>query len=135
MLPGGLLLPVRLRFWGTGPGLASNFVRLFVVVAVVVAVEDVDVEFPVVVLTVLTLGLDGPVDSELSHESSLPLGDKALGTTVSVGLLDLEPSTFCLLPDFSDSPVPPVESETLLPRLDDALCVVLVDITIYPYRE
>jgi hypothetical protein len=74
MLPEGLLLRVRFRFWGTGPALASNFVRLFVVVAVVVAVEDVDAEFPVVVLTVLTLGLDGPVDSELSHESSLPLG-------------------------------------------------------------
>jgi hypothetical protein len=74
MLPGGLLLPVSLRFWGTGPGLASNFVRLFVVVVVAVAVEDVDVEFPVVVLTVLTLGLEGPMDSELSHESSLPLG-------------------------------------------------------------
>ena len=73
LLPGGLLLRVRLRFWGTGPALASNFVRLFVVVAVVVAVEDVDVEFPVVVLTVLTLGLEGAVDSELSHESSLPL--------------------------------------------------------------
>jgi hypothetical protein len=127
----GVFLPASLKFLGTGPGLVNKFVRL----SVVVAVEDVDAEFAVVVLTVLTLGLDGPVDSELSHESSLPSEDEALVTTVSVCLLDSEPLMFCLAPDFSDSLVPPVEPEKLLLRRSGAPCVVLVDIQIYPYRD